>query len=184
MSKDNTSTDEPQTFQLEALRQDESASERAEYIVPVHSDGEEDDPQNAHNVPLLQQSQLQEEAEDTGAAACSSSASGSGEEGIRPIIQDVQEKSQPSSYLPSFLRPIWTWIQGPSRPRTYKITPLFERWQTAPGRIIDRYFPRRKQKIFLLLAVLGFWGSVFIYVVDSSVRSDDVLKISCSTRLW
>lgn len=180
-NNNHTSADESQTFQLEALRQDKLAPdpERTEYIVPVHSDGEEeeeDDRQNAHNAPLLLQQQ----------EATARSSSLSGDDIIRPIDQDVhvQEKISSSSYLPSFLRPIWTWIQGPSHPRTYKITPLFERWQTAPGRIIDRYFPRKKRKILLLLAVLGFWGFVFISVVDSSVRSDDVLKISCSTRLW
>ena len=38
--------------------------------------------------------------------------------------------------------------------------------------------------MFLLLAVLLAWGLVFISVVDSSVHSsDNVVKISCSTRL-
>ena len=164
--------DESQTFQLGSLA--ERDPERGEYIGPSHGALRGSSPAEGgdeeHSAPLLLQSR---EAYDGSLSS----------DGMSPAA--IWEKRRSVRRLPSCLRPIWAWMQGPPYPCAYKITPLFERWQTAPGRIIDTYFPGRRQKMFLLLAVLLAWGLVFISVVDSSVHSsDNVVKISCSTRLW
>lgn len=77
-----------------------------------------------------------------------------------------------------------SWIQGPPQPHKYKITPLLERWQTAPSRLIDTYLPSTKQKLFLLLTAIGIWGVVFLSVLHASVSNDSVVRLSCYSSLW
>lgn len=169
LEKGGSSADESQTFQLGALRKEEPDPERG-YIESGISDeeGSDDDERDA---PLLQ----------SGSPEPTNVTRSSSDEGIRPA---AWEKRASNTGLPSCLRPVWAWMQGPPHPRPYKITPLFESWQTAPGRIIDTYLPKRRQKAVLVLAVLLIWGFIFISVVDSTVRSEGVTEISCSRKLW
>ncbi|KAA8647133.1 hypothetical protein EYZ11_012148 [Aspergillus tanneri] len=83
---------------------------------------------------------------------------------------------------------IRAWIKGPSPPRKYHITPWFYHAQTAPGRLIERYFPRAK--VWLLLACVGAWGVIFIGAIHMSVAGQEIpgygspVKLSCQARLW
>ncbi|KAL3471009.1 LCCL domain-containing protein [Aspergillus californicus] len=85
---------------------------------------------------------------------------------------------------------IRAWMRGPSPPHKYRITPWLARWQTAPGRLIERYFPSTSAKVLLLIAALGLWGMIFISVLHASVTGQEIpgfgnpAKISCWTRLW
>ncbi|PWY96481.1 LCCL domain protein [Aspergillus sclerotioniger CBS 115572] len=85
---------------------------------------------------------------------------------------------------------IRTWIQGPSHPHRYQITPWLRRWQTAPGRLVERYFPSPRAKIGLLLTCICIWGVIFLSILHSSVAGQDVsgygvpVKLSCHARLW
>ncbi|KAL4948836.1 LCCL domain-containing protein [Aspergillus filifer] len=82
------------------------------------------------------------------------------------------------------------WMRGPSPPRKYRINPWLARWQTAPGRLIERYFPSSKAKVSLLIAALLLWGVVFISILHASVTGQEIpghgspTKLSCSSRLW
>lgn len=100
----------------------------------------------------------------------------------------LDEKRQSGSFSSalffSALFRIGLWILGPPRPRKYKVTPWFPKWQAAPGRAIDRYFPETKKKVYLLLAVLGLWGFVFLSVVHSSVSGDTAIRLACHSNLW
>ncbi|KAL4877523.1 LCCL domain-containing protein [Aspergillus karnatakaensis] len=97
-----------------------------------------------------------------------------------------QEPKRFSCTVPGIL----DWMRGPSPPHKYRITPWLARWQTAPGRLIDRYFPSTKVKFCLLLASVLLWGVIFISVLHSSVASQEIpghgnpVKLSCSSRLW
>ncbi|KAL2833549.1 LCCL domain-containing protein [Aspergillus pseudoustus] len=82
------------------------------------------------------------------------------------------------------------WIRGPSPPHIYRINPWLARWQTAPGRLIERYFPSKKSKIGILLGALLAWGVVFISILHASVTGQEIpghgspVKLSCWSRLW
>ncbi|KAL4895454.1 LCCL domain-containing protein [Aspergillus ambiguus] len=88
------------------------------------------------------------------------------------------------------LKGIRAWVKGPPIPYKYRISPWFPRWQTAPPRLVDRYFPSRTAKVWLLLACLGAWGVVFLEILDWSVSGQEIpgygnpIKLSCSGRLW
>jgi hypothetical protein len=85
---------------------------------------------------------------------------------------------------------IWDWICGPEPPHKYRINPWLARWQTAPDRLIERYFPGKKSKVALLLAALLVWGVVFISILHASVTGQEIpghgspVKLSCWSRLW
>ncbi|KAL3455427.1 LCCL domain-containing protein [Aspergillus heterothallicus] len=82
------------------------------------------------------------------------------------------------------------WFRGPSPPHIYRINPWLARWQTAPGRVIERYFPSKKSKVGILLAALLVWGVVFISILHASVTGQEIpghgspVKLSCWSRLW
>ena len=137
-------------------------------FVPVDDDDDDDDPQNVYKTPLL----------PTSATADGSSPSGTG-------LQDKRQRgSAPTRFLSFVLSRIASWIQGPAQPHQYKITPLLGRWQSAPERIIDHYLPSTKQKLALLLAVIGIWGALFISVIHASVGNGSVSRLSCYSSLW
>lgn len=85
---------------------------------------------------------------------------------------------------------IRAWIKGPPHPHRYQITPWLQRWQTAPGRLVERYFPSTRAKVWLLLACICTWGVIFLSILHSSVAGQQVsgygvpVKLSCNARLW
>jgi hypothetical protein len=82
------------------------------------------------------------------------------------------------------------WLRGPKPPHVYHIHPWFPQLQAAPGRLIDRKFPKRSSKIALLFVGLVFWIVVFFFSLKASIADQDVLgygqpvKLSCHHRLW
>ncbi|KAJ5104923.1 hypothetical protein NUU61_002270 [Penicillium alfredii] len=83
-----------------------------------------------------------------------------------------------------------TWLRGPSPPHTHHIQPWFPRYQAAPARFVDRWFPWQNAKIALLLGGLIFWMLVFFSALKASVADKNILgygqpvKLSCHHRLW
>lgn len=85
---------------------------------------------------------------------------------------------------------IVSWVKGPSQPRKYHIHPWFYDWQTAPGRLLDRYLQTQRSKLCLLLGAVAAWGAIFLSVIHSAVKNVDIagygnpVKLSCSASLW
>jgi hypothetical protein len=83
-----------------------------------------------------------------------------------------------------------TWLRGPKPPHVYHINPWFPRLQAAPGRLIDRKFPKRSSKIALLFGGLIFWIVVFFFSLKASIAGRVVegfgqpVKLGCHHRLW
>lgn len=119
-----------------------------------------------------------------------------------PVHQE-QSTSEPllptSNYRPPFQEQkrfsctvdgMLDWMRGPSPPHKYRINPWLARWQTAPGRLIDRYFRSTKAKCCLLLVSLMLWGIVFLSILHASVAGQEIpgygnpVKLSCWSKLW
>lgn len=85
---------------------------------------------------------------------------------------------------------ICAWVKGPPYPHRYQITPWLQRWQTAPGRLVERYLPSTRAKVWLLLGCICTWGVIFLSILHSSVVGQQVsgygvpVKLSCHARLW
>lgn len=114
-----------------------------------------------------------------------------------------QSTSEPllptSNYRPPAQKPkrfsctvagILDWMRGPAPPHKYRINPWLARWQTAPGRLIDRHFRSTRAKFCLLLASLLLWGIVFLSILHASVAGQEIpsygnpVKLSCWSKLW
>ncbi|KAL5117375.1 hypothetical protein ACEQ8H_004691 [Pleosporales sp. CAS-2024a] len=100
----------------------------------------------------------------------------------------------PSRYLPPRLQQLChnvvTWVRGPQPPRPWQIHPLFPKVQTAPIRLVHKYFPARKHKIALLVTFYLLWILSFVLVLHRSAFAADVpgygapVRIGCTHRFW
>ena len=85
---------------------------------------------------------------------------------------------------------VFTWIKGPQPPRVFKIEPFLPRVQQAPVRLVDRWCPKHRHKITLLLAFYLCWLATFSAVVHYSARSSEIVgwgqptEISCLEAYW
>jgi hypothetical protein len=99
-----------------------------------------------------------------------------------------------SQYIPPRIQKAWThvvtWVKGPQPPRPWKIHPFFPKIQTAPVQFVDKYFPKRKHKIMLLVAFYFCWLLSFGLVLHRSAFAADVpgygppVRIGCTDRFW
>lgn len=106
----------------------------------------------------------------------------------------TRERSYASKYVPPRLQRTWvsvkTWVKGPQPPRPWKIYPLFPKIQTAPIRLLDTFFPKRKHKIGLLIVFYAAWILSFALVLHKSAFSADIpgygapVRIGCTQRFW
>ena len=107
-----------------------------------------------------------------------------------PHPSSGSDRGQPPARFSCTLSGIWAWMQGPPNPQKYHITAWFRRGQTAPGRLIDRYFRTTKAKAALLLACLLVWSIAFLSILHQSVAGQEIpgygrpVKLSCEARLW
>lgn len=99
-----------------------------------------------------------------------------------------------SKYMPPRLLRTWhsivVWVKGPQPPRPWKITPFFPKFQTAPIRFLEAYFPKHKQKVLLLIFFYACWLLAFALVLHRSAFSADIpgygspVRIRCEDRFW
>ncbi|KAJ5758406.1 hypothetical protein N7520_005562 [Penicillium odoratum] len=82
------------------------------------------------------------------------------------------------------------WVKGPDPPHMLLLKPLFPRLQELPVQYLDRFFSKRKHKLFLLLLLYTSWFLPWFLVLLHS-RSSGYIEgygqlqtLSCSTNLW
>ncbi|KKZ64470.1 hypothetical protein EMCG_09541 [[Emmonsia] crescens] len=82
------------------------------------------------------------------------------------------------------------WLKGPDPPRVLLLNPLFPSIQSAPIKLVDRFFPKRKYKIGLLLAVYFTWFLPWALVLRNSASGGNIegygkpAPISCGASYW
>ncbi|KAI2488036.1 LCCL domain containing protein [Pyrenophora tritici-repentis] len=113
----------------------------------------------------------------------------SGEEYYSP-----QEPYYATKYIPPRLQRVWNnvvvWVKGPQPPRPWKIHPFFPRIQTAPIQLLNNYFPKKNQKIALLVFFYFCWILTFGLVLHRSAFAADIpgygspVRIRCTDRFW
>ncbi|KAF9894554.1 hypothetical protein FE257_006439 [Aspergillus nanangensis] len=133
---------------------------------------------------------LDPEDDDSGSSAFmteTGAGDGPSQEPLLPTSTPPPRKPPPFAWS---ISGIGAWLNGPSPPHKYHISPWFPRWQSAPGRLVDRYFPSRAAKISLLLACVALWGVVFIAALNRSLAGQEIpgygtpVKLACHGRLW
>jgi len=103
-------------------------------------------------------------------------------------------KPRIAQFVPVPVRRVWKavvrWVKGPRPPRPYRIEPFFPQIQTAPIRLLDRYVPKRRHRILLLVVFYFFWLLSFASVLHKSAFASDVpgygspTRIGCGSRYW
>src|SRR5437868_14697627 len=82
-----------------------------------------------------------------------------------PVWMRESAKSFKYKWVPLPLRKagraIARWVRGPQPPRDLHISPLFPRIQEAPLRLLDWLAPKKRQRVFLLLALYACWLSTW-----------------------
>lgn len=88
------------------------------------------------------------------------------------------------------IKAVATWAQGPADARPHKITPLFPGVQQAPLRLLDRYIPRRRHRLWLILAYFAVWIVSYALVMRQGLKSTEVegwgepAEIGCGNTYW
>ncbi|KAF5862510.1 hypothetical protein ETB97_011610 [Aspergillus alliaceus] len=112
------------------------------------------------------------------------------DEPLLPTASSYLRPVKDSDRFSCSLSKIRAWIKGPSPPRKYQINPWLRRWQTAPGRLVERYFPSTSAKVWFLLLSLGIWGAVFIETLHYSITAQEIpgygkpVELPCYGGLW
>ncbi|QSZ34010.1 hypothetical protein DSL72_005590 [Monilinia vaccinii-corymbosi] len=82
------------------------------------------------------------------------------------------------------------WAQGPDPPRLNVIRPWFPWIQEAPLRLLDRYIPKRRHRISLLVAYYFCWILTFALVLRQSTLATKIEEwgtpgnIGCGNTYW
>jgi hypothetical protein len=82
------------------------------------------------------------------------------------------------------------WARGPPNPRHYKIAPLFPNIQRAPLDLIDRYIPKRTNRLWLLFAYFAIWIVSYALVMRQGLKATEIqgwgepADIGCGNTYW
>ncbi|KAL1970736.1 hypothetical protein VTN77DRAFT_2570 [Rasamsonia byssochlamydoides] len=82
------------------------------------------------------------------------------------------------------------WVKGPVPPRDLLFKPLFPTIQELPVKYLNRFFPKRRHKIALLLLLYSSWFLSWFLVLLHSTSSGHIegygrpQLISCSASYW
>lgn len=115
-------------------------------------------------------------------------------DGYLPVWVRESSKSFRWGWVPLPLRKagraIARWVEGPVPPHTLLLTPLFPRIQEVPVRCLERFFPKRRHKIALLMLLYAAWFLPWFIVLAHSRRAGYIegygvpQTLSCATTFW
>ncbi|CRJ87159.1 hypothetical protein BN1723_000242 [Verticillium longisporum] len=73
-----------------------------------------------------------------------------------------------------------TWAQGPQNPRDWKIKPVFPRIQEYPLLLVEKYLPKRKQRLAVVFFYVAIWAVTFALDIECKSRDMrwDLLAVS------
>lgn len=87
-------------------------------------------------------------------------------------------------------RAIVRWVKGPVPPRVLLLKPFFPLIQELPARCLERFFPKRRHKVALLLLLYVSWFVPWFTVLFHSRASGYIAgygrpqTVSCSASYW
>ncbi|KAL3478357.1 LCCL domain-containing protein [Aspergillus californicus] len=82
------------------------------------------------------------------------------------------------------------WVKGPDPPYPLLLKPLFPQIQQLPARYLDKFFPKRKHKVSLLLLLYFVWFLPWTILFLHSRSAGYIegygrpMTLSCSTSFW
>ena len=130
---------------------------------------------------------------------------GDGESETRDLhIRSASEASDPTVTVPVWLREsaksfkykwvplplrksgrwVINWAKGPQPPVELKIVPYFPKIQDAPIRLLNRFFPKRKQKAVLLLILYAAWALTWSLMLRAHSTAGSIKGYGTPTNIW
>lgn len=82
------------------------------------------------------------------------------------------------------------WAKGPNPPHIHTIKPLFPHIQETPIRLLDKYAPKRRHRITLLIAFYSCWIFTFAMVMRQGTIATEIegwgvpVNIGCGNTYW
>ncbi|EGY17624.1 hypothetical protein VD0002_g351 [Verticillium dahliae] len=83
-----------------------------------------------------------------------------------------------------------TWAQGPQNPRDWKIKPVFPRIQEYPLLLVEKYLPKRKQRLAVVFFYVAIWAVTFALVKRAETLATEIegwgtpSEIGCGATYW
>lgn len=81
-------------------------------------------------------------------------------------------------------RAIAAWSKGPDPPQIQRIRPFFPSIQEAPIRLLDRFFPKKKHKVTLLVFFYFCWLLTFSLVLHHSASAGAIEGYGQPSPIW
>lgn len=142
-----------------------------------------------------------DETEEASTGQLSPSLSlGTTQHGLLNAVEEGLITSRPRRVITHYGRPmesvarllydVGRWIQGPLPPRPYQIDPVLPRVQTTPLIFLQKFFAKRRQKVWLLGTMFLLWVFVFLGVLSRSILAcripghETPVRLSCVSRFW
>lgn len=153
-------------------------------------DAKNSKPQRYHDEPhLLEGSNQDDEALDF-----ESNPDAPLNNGYRSHAHQKGLGSRLAEYVPRRIRDagiaIADWTKGPDPPRIWAIRPVLPVIQEAPIRLLDRYFPRKLHRFFLLILLYATWLLCLIVILRKSSFAEEIpgygapKRIDCGQSFW
>jgi hypothetical protein len=153
----------------------------------MHTEYRDDEDQSTHNVPDLTDSETDVESQDRNLHI--RNASESSENGLPiPIWMRESAKSFRYKWVPLPLRKAGRataeWVKGPIPPRELRINPLYPQIQEAPIRLMDKYLPKQRHRICLLVAFYAVWFLMWSLMLKHNSTSGYIEGYGKPTNIW
>ncbi|KIW98999.1 uncharacterized protein Z519_00662 [Cladophialophora bantiana CBS 173.52] len=81
-------------------------------------------------------------------------------------------------------RAVASWVKGPVPPRVLKIEPIYPKIQQAPIRLLDKYAPKKKQRVILLVALYMCWFLTWSLMLKTHSTSGFIKGYGKPSNLW
>lgn len=148
---------------------------------------DDEEQSTTRNIPYLTDEDTDVESQDRDLPIRNSSQSS--ENGLPiPIWMRESAKSFRYRWLPLPLRKAGRatleWIKGPRPPRELRIEPLYPDIQSAPLRLMDRYLPKQRHRICLLIAFYAIWFLTWSLMLKHNSTSAYIEGYGKPSSLW
>ena len=153
----------------------------------MHTEYRDDEDQHTHNIPDLTDSETDVESQDRNLHI--RNASESSENGLPvPIWMRESAKSIRYTWVPLPLRKTGRvtaeWIKGPMPPQELRIKPMYPQIQEAPIRLMDKYLPKQRHRISLLVAFYAVWFLIWSLMLKHNSTSGYIEGYGKPTNIW
>lgn len=149
----------------------------------------DDESESTHNIPSLTAQDTDLESRDHTLHIRNASASDTTENELPiPIWMRESAKSFKYKWIPLPLRKAGRataeWINGPKPPRELRIKPLCPHIQEAPLRLMDRYMPKQRHRICLLIASYAVWLLIWSLMLKHNSASAYIEGYGKPSNIW